>query len=420
MKKILSFCLLGISFGFAQDPMSSSPPPLEPSPLPSAPLPPPLEPSPMPLAPEAKPANPPPFDAVRGHAYNLLGITGAPSTVYDLVLTPNDIYGKKFFYVAPVDQMGYAAFNLFNGSGLLGFETNFGGSSDLILGYATSAFGLALRYSIDKTWISDKENPLPGISYTNSSRVTGPGDDIELHFSLPIGSSTAYASAGWRTYYESYYMETEGVPEPMTALNYWEKMDYSTIDVKAGILGAIGTLNYDASLNIQRSGGTLTSDRQDFSSMGDKLVTYDSYLGTALNFNVSYLALRNETSRVLIGANNALIVWFLDKVDTEPEYAGDNIINLRFAPNILGEVVVVDNWLAFVGATHRLYFQFGDGSRDEDHSVTYIKQTRTFAFLGVRYQKNNWALEAEVSNSNPFTAFVGDNPFVSLGGFIYF
>ncbi|MDR2556033.1 MAG: hypothetical protein LBC64_11500 [Fibromonadaceae bacterium] len=407
MKKILPFCLLAIGFGFAQDPMGTPPPP----------------------APEASSTGPASFDAVRGHAYNPTEITGAPSSVEDLYLTPSDIYGKKFFYVSPTDKLGYVAFSALGGSTLLGFRSR-GDGSNLVLGYATPGFGLALEYAIQKEWTKTTSDnaPLPGTTIA-STRVTGRGDNIDLHISLPIGSATAYARAGWDTDLST-YNETEGAPvipgEPN--VNYYVKYDRSTISTDVGVLGEAGNLNYDVNLNILRFGTTITSDEENFSSMGDKVVSRDSYLGVGLNFNLSYAALKNETARILVGSNNGLGVELYDEVDADADgFASGKRTRLYIAPNILGEVILADNWLAFAGARHNIIFRFGAADpgdlRNVDYSETEIYQSATAAYIGLRYQKSNWAFEAQVEDNvfdNPFGGFNGSNIFASFGGFIYF
>jgi len=414
MKKIFPFCLLAIGFGFAQEPMGNPPSP----------------------APEASPTGSASFDAVRGHAYNPFGITGAPSSVTDLVTTPSDIYGKKFFYVSPTDKLGYVAFDALGGSTLLGLElygsSPISGNPNLVLGYATPGFGLALEYTIQKEWTktTSDNTSLPGSTIVKT-RETGPGDNIALHISLPLGSSTAYANMGWYTYGAN-YIETEGAPPDLSGLtpnqNGYVKFDNSTIRASAGMLGGAGNLNYDASLSVWRTGSTLTSDLEYFSSMGDKAVSRDSRLGVGLNFDLSYAALKNETGRVFVGSNNGLNVVFYDEVDSgDPQYAGGKRTSLNISPNILGEVILADNWLAFAGATHGIHFRFGADNlinlRNENYSETAIWQSATDAYIGLRYQKSNWAFEVQVSDNvfnNPFGGFNGSDMFASFGGFIYF
>jgi len=410
MKKILSFCILAVGLGFAQEPAGTSNPPAPAS--------------------ESVPIGAPSvFDAVRGHGYNRFGTTGAPSSVTDLVLTPSDIHGKRFFYVSPSDELGYAAFNFLGGSGLIGLSSE--PTDNLILGFATPGFGLALKYTIRKRWTEEiVDQPaipaanIPSGTITTNTRNTYEGDNLGLFLSLPLGASTAYANLTWYTYGNSWLTEVEGAPvipgQPDNS-NGFEKQDYSDIIVNLGMLGALGAMNYDASLTIERHGGTYTSDHADFSSMGEKAVTRDSYLATILNVNLSYAALKNETARLLVGFNNQFGIAFLDEVDPDSKnFAGDNVIALGITPNILGEVVLTDRWLAFAGAKHDINFSFGDADRDEKTSQTYIRQSGTEAYLGIRYSKTNWAIETQFVNDDPFAAFGGNNILLQFGGFIYF
>jgi hypothetical protein len=430
MKKILSFCLLAIGLGFAQNPWLS-----EPTTQPAAP------------APEAKPTGSASvFDAVRGHGYNPFSIAGAASSVNDLVFIPSDIYGKKFFYVSPTDKLGYASFDFLGGSTLLGLRNQLNEDGEpllasLVLGYANSGFGIAFEYSIGKQWSETKIEAGDDV-YTNSSRNTFPGDNIGIYFSLPLGSVTAYTNVRWLTDKWSSYVEYAGRPDD--DYNYWTKEDHSTIDADFGLRGNFGAMNYDTYLKIQRYGGTLTSSRFSSMGMGEKVVTDSSYLAVVLNMDLGYTALQNETARVIAGFNNAFLIKFLDEIDPgkpitgeTDETAGGSIIGLVISPNILGEVVLADNWLAFAGARHDIIFLFGyDTPREEDtketmamqmnidrfertEKMTGIGERGTDAFVGLRYQKPNWALEAQVS-ANPFKAFAGDNIFASFGGFIYF
>ncbi|MCL1956515.1 MAG: hypothetical protein FWF63_04265 [Fibromonadales bacterium] len=430
MKKFLPFCLFAIGFGFAQSPWLSEP----------------ISPPPE-SAPEVKPTiSASVFDVVRGHGYNPFSIAGAASSVNDLVFVPSDIYGKKFFYVSPTDKLGYASFDLLGGSTLLGLRNQLNEDGEpllasLVLGYATSGFGVAFEYSIGKEWTETKTE-VGDDNYTDSRRITFPGDNIGLYFSLPLGSVTAYANVRWLTYQNSYIVEYKGRPDDED--NYWTKVDYSTIDADFGLRGAIGALNYDTYLKIQRFGGTMTSSEENFSSMGEKVVTDSSYLAVALNMNLGYAALKNETARVIVGSNNAFSIKFLDEIDPGKPItgetqltAGGSIMALVISPNILGEVVLADNWLAFAGARHDIIFLFGSETpREEDtkettviqmnldryeqtEKMTGIGEMGTDAFVGIRYQKPNWALEAQVS-ANPFKALAGDNIFASFGGFIYF
>jgi hypothetical protein len=348
-----------------------------------------------PTAPEGKTI----FDNLRGHAYNPYSTQGAASTVQDLITLPSDIYGQKFFYVSPTDFLGYTAFGLGSGSALLGLDNSpIGGPAALILGYATPDFGLALNYSVSKIWESDSDADA-------STRTTYPGDNIGLYFSIPLGGATLYANASWLTYARSYSADYNGNKN---------KEDFSTIEAIAGLNGKSGSLNYDGYLDIMRTGGTRTNND------GDKFVDEYTYSGFALGIDLGYSVLQSSTARVILGLNNLIGMVFMDKTD---DIEGDNVIAAVISPNILAEVSLFDNWLAFAGAMHSLNLISGDLDRNSDTSLFGIQQDRTNAFTGIRYQKTNWAFEAQVSANvfnNPFGGFNGSNIFVGFGGFIYF
>jgi len=335
------------------------------------------------------------FDSLRGHAYNPYSTVGAASTVRDLVTLPSDINGQKFFYVSPLDNLlGYGAFPIGGSTFMLGLDNSpLGSPAALILGYANSTFGLALDYSISKIWESNSRTDA-------STRTTGRGDNIGLYFSLPIGAATVYASLGWLTYGESTSSEVG---------NYETSVDYSTIGANAGITGNLNALSYDGYLNIVRTGGTQILDND------DKLVDEYTYLGTSLNFNIGYAALQNSTGRLIVGSNNYFHIRFYDKIKT-PNVDGDNVMGFTISPNILGEVSLSNNWLVFAGATHAINLIGGNNDKNNNTSYLEIAHTSgTDAFAGTRYQKANWALEAQISgiNNNGIT-------FASIGGFIYF
>jgi len=337
------------------------------------------------------------FDNLRGHAYNPYSTQGAASTVEDLITLPGDIYGKKFFYVSPTEYLGYTAFDLFGGSTLLGLDnSSIGSPAALILGYATPVFGFALNYSVSKVWNSNSDTDV-------STRTTYPGDNIGLYFSMPLGFANLYANAGWLTYDQSTSADYDG--------NETQE-DYSTIDASVGLTGDIGSLSYDAFFGFVRTGGTFINDD------GDKAVDENTSLALALGFNLGYTALQSSTARIIVGLNNAVGIAFSDDVNNIQE--GDNVIGLIISPNILGEVILFDNWLAFAGANHSLIFAAGDKDGDDDTSLSQLRHTpRTETIVGLRYQKTNWALESQVS-ANPFEALNGENIFASFGGFIYF
>jgi hypothetical protein len=356
---------------------------------------------------------------VRGHAYNPFATEGAASTVYDIVSTPADIHGKRFIYISP-DNFGYAAFDLGGSSMLVGLD-NSGALGELVLGFATADLGVALLYSIGKTWTSEEvSGGVPGVSsynITTSTRITRPGDNIGLNFSLPLG---LYVNLGWYTYSQSYSTEVEGTGPNIPSGEI--SLDYSEIGGIVGFLGNAGNLAFNAYLSALRTGGTATNTVT--GKKGDKAVDPNTYSRLGIGMNIGYAALSNQTTRVIVGSNNFISMRFYDEVKDGPEPydKSGSVINVTLQPNLLGEIAFAEKWFAFVGATQSINLRAGGGAslRNEDASQLEIWQTQTrTVFAGMRYNNDNWALEAIVSD-DPFQALGGSNILTQLGGFIYF
>ncbi|MCL1955877.1 MAG: hypothetical protein FWF63_01015 [Fibromonadales bacterium] len=408
--KSLALCLLAAVAAFAQQVPQDSTVSLEAAPVSSsseiAVIPPPVSSS---SSEEATPVSAPVvategktiFDSVRGHAYNPYGTVGAASNVTDLVTTPSDINGQKFFYVSPTDRLGYTAFPLGdNGSALLGLDNSpLGNPAALILGYANSFFGIALNYSVAKIW-RDSSN------VKVSSRVTWAGDNIGLYLSFPLSFATLYVNANWLTYANSGVYKN-GSDET--------KRDYSEIQGNAGLTGSSGSLSYDGYLSLVRTGGSVTLPNK------DKLVDLNAYLGSALNFNIGYAVLQSSAARVIAGSNNYFSMRIYDKLGV---IRNDYLIGFVISPNILAEVSLSDSWLAFTGATHAINLIAGDNDVNRNTSKLEIAhRDETGAFAGLRYQKTHWAVEAQVCAdvfNSPFSGFNGSNVLAGFGGFINF
>jgi len=361
-------------------------------------------PQPQSSGPEVKP---PPegktiFDNVRGNAYNPYGTVGAASTVRDLVEKPADIFGNQFFYISPVRSArtnisGYTALPFGGNSVLLGLDHDpTENLASWILGYANSSFGIALDYSVSKLFTSNK-------TIKTSTRTTYPGDNIGVYFS----SGELYANANWLTYGQSSSTDVDGNSS---------SEDYSQIEGTVGLSGKSGSFNYDAYVNGIRTGGT-RKDKDD-----NKSVDQHTFLGGSLNFDIGYTAFQSSNARVIAGSNNRIVAKFFDGVQNGRK--ADQQFGLVIAPNILGEFGLTENWLTFAGASNDINVLAGDGQGNSSTSRLGIAHADgTDAYVGIRYQKANLALEAEVAANvfnNPVGGFAGSNMFVGFGGFVYF
>ena len=67
-----------------------------------------------------------------------------------------------------------------------------------------------------------------------------------------------------------------------------------------------------------------------------------------------------------------------------------------------------------MGASHFIFIDDADGS------VLQIKNFGTGAHIGLRYERDNWAVETRLQNNMYEAAYNGNSPLVNLGAFIYF
>jgi len=342
------------------------------------------------------------FDNVRGNAYNPFGTVGAANKVRDLVERPADIYGNKFFYISPVTSVGYTAVPLGGGSALIGLDnssTSYGSLAALVFGYANSSFGFSFSYSVDKDFASQDKS---------SVRRTNAGDNIELYFS----SGAFYANASWLTYGPSYSADYDGNTE---------SVDYSQLEGTVGLTGKSGSVDYDGYVNVIRTGGTgVDSDGNKYAD--NSPAQQNTFLGLAVNLDLGYNVFQSANARVILGSNNRVYAMLFDNV--KDTYKGDTKMGLVISPNILGEFALTENWFTFAGASNAIDLLIGDGDGIGKTSYFGIKSLDvTGAYVGLRYQKANLALEATVTANvfdNPAGGFAGSPMFAGFGGFVYF
>ena len=144
-------------------------------------------------------------------------------------------------------------------------------------------------------------------------------------------------------------------------------------------------------------------------------------------FNVGGTILSAENARILIGLNTELPVLIYDDIDEERESAMEFGINTT--PNILGELALTNCWIIHAGVAHTwTLFDYAtstaiDGKDKTKSSKFTFYTNKTTVDTGIRFQYNNYALEANVAKNfynDPLGGFNGDPMIASLGGFIFF
>ncbi|MDR0516126.1 MAG: hypothetical protein LBH25_03690 [Fibromonadaceae bacterium] len=332
-----------------------------------------------------QPSEEKPFDKLRGFAYNPYGTLGAAPTIADILQKPSDIYGHKFVYVNPASNSGYSAFDLAGGSALLGYDRS------LILGFAKSFYGLSL--SIYPDWICFNNDGHKCTDYYDIG-------DIGLNFSVPLGSSILYAHAGKttasseRTGWLAIYKENNE-----DSIYFRREHHESIIRARLGITGG-NALVWNLGLSFYYY---------------DVAVSYLlKWYDAKFLFDFGYKILQSDRVKFIIGLNDELI-W-----QQQLSYEGPNIdyLYVDIFPNFLGEVVLTKHLLAFVGTRYGINFgmELPNGNR---YSEMAIRNSGSGAYAGLRYERENWALETRLQGDVFGEVLDGKNPFISLGAFIW-
>jgi len=326
------------------------------------------------------------FDNLRGPAYNPYGTLGAAPTIADLIAKPSDIYGHKFIYIAPIDYTGYSAFDLAGGSAFLGF------GNSLILGYAKNSWGLSLDWAPHKLWASNNER------YAFDEYEVREGDNIGLNVSFAFKNFMVYGGTSWLT--RKSYLSI-----------------YSESSTRYFVLGVTGgnKLIWDIALDFNRFEGIT-----EYESDNLYMKSNDTISTIKMQFSFGYKALQNDRARLIIGLNNSFYwqfyEYFSDLYTDDWYYRDSRSYNLRLniSPNIFGEVVLAKHLLAFMGACYNIYLY------DFDGYGLYIQSNNILgAYFGLRYEREGWAVETRLRNVFE-EGYDGKNPFINLGGFIYF
>jgi hypothetical protein len=347
-----------------------------------------------------------PFDKLHGFAYySTLG--GAP-TIENLIATPSDFHGYKFVYISPVGYSGYSAFDFAGGSMLLGFDNS------LILGYARGSWGLSLDLALNKTWYK---------VYDGYERYTHPGDNIGANFSVPLGNLTLYTRANWlnKDYdaTNSYSLTCE------ENINCDMQEESSVKKTSIGITGG-NKFIWDAGFDFSKNKGTIVISNEKYNF---NYFSYDfTITGANLHFDLGYKALQNNRARFIVGLNNNLNWEFQkykissDFYDNTGKYSNHSLW-LSIQPNILGEVALTGHLFAFAGAWHNIAFNMlleESYFYEMDIMLINLNTVGSRAYLGLRYERENWTVETRLQNDVFEEIFNKKSPFINLSGFIFF
>lgn len=394
---------------FAQDLTSSTPAEATPAPAPFESTPAPVF-APAPAAASTQAASPAAFDKLRGRSYgaSAFGNQAAAFNVADYLDWPHLFAGNKFLYVEPASSYGTVSAELGDKTIFLNLD-NTANRGIMTVGFAkTQSMGVELRLSKDRTMTTTD----PEVGDKNETSVVGAGDQMGVGFSMNMGSNALRVSADWIT--------------PQTQTNTKVGSGKSEQSFNEYLLEA-GFSNFPSGADLVWTAG-FTFDRVSLTSKvtgADEVIGPNANTNIILSFDAGMKILSNGTSRVLLGSNNSLGYQMWDDLDDQRE--DSTRMALSVSPNIVGEYAFNENWMISGGAAHT-FVPFGMGGATtpnvSERSSMFIQSGATIANAGVRYQKDNFAVEAGIQdavfNDGPASFFSGANRLYNFGAFLYF
>ena len=363
-----------------------------------------------PAAPEAA-ASADRFNVLHGNSYNAVGNEAAAATVGGNMAIPVDMFGSKLVYVEPTLQTGVVAFGTASTTFFLGFD-NSAELGLLTAGFAKKSFGLSINAALGNTLISVDDDD------ETETQNTQPGDDLGIKAGFILGGYKLSASVDWLTIREETDTETK---------NREYDEDFFDLAANVNFSNAPSGKNWFWSVGLDFLRHNLTTTNKPKKGKEETQTDKESNLTFTPYFNIGGKILGVDNARVLIGLNSRVPVIVYDDIKDERESAIE--VGLKTTPNILAELALTNNWIIHAGVAHTwTLFNYAtveeiEGKNKTQTSTSEFETNRTTVDTGVRFQYNNYALEANIAKNfynDPLGGFNGDPMIASLGGFIFF
>jgi len=356
------------------------------------------------------------FDALRGNAYYnaAFGNMAGAFTVNDYLAWPHLMGGSKFLYVEPTAETGTAAWNMGNITPFISLQNAMGGNiGQTVLGFANSKFGVSLNIAKDYEGTSSENG-----ANTTETSTTGTGDMIGINASANLGKIAVQSNFSLTTVLDENDNET-----------VIDSTSTSQDDSFYQLIAGINVSNFPSAQSLYWLAG-ISVDRLNLESeskVGNTTTTTpDAANRTIIKLYASegVKVLGNAKSRVLIGADQLLSIAMPDEITGTRESAMGSAFYLT--PNLVGEYAFNPKWIVFGGASHAInLFEMSSYSAGATDNSGFAMETgTTTASAGVRYQNENFAAEASLSDAlfsdGTSALFNGNNILASFGAFLYF
>lgn len=295
-----------------------------------------------------------------------------------------------------------------NGSGLAygtmdnifaGFQVN-NGRGDITGGYTTPGWAAGLKVNFGKVWLNTSDS-IDGTFQANQEySATYKADGFELLGSYNMDPYHLYGALVWRTIETSEsWQEAAATPG--------ERDSYSNRYDSVGI--RLGARTYVTGEGLAWRAGMSYFQRY-LRPSGSDLAPADSEFEVAevhdfaLTGDVGYRYATAGNSMFTVGLNSAFRTTNGKPEDVDSLVSVhdnvDYVWTLSTRPNVGILLPIFERWTLLGGAGVDVVYSSGDGVKGEDEAViSSLTTTAPTGSVGVRYAKEIWAVQAQVSNS---------------------
>lgn len=374
-------------------------------------------PQPVPVKPQA-PANTHVLNVIHSSAYNMAGNEAAAPTVAGNLAVPHKMYGSRYAYLEPVNEMGAVSFGqsttyfvAFNNEAELGLLT---------AGFAFESFGFSVNTAMGKDWnyIDAPEGEYTELSTTGGTLWGGTISFNIAGIDIALGADYVYPET------QTYTSEGNLKVDP----NIWELNSNLMIsyapDMDFAWTFNVGVSRHDATLKTTEKSTQVIDGKTYIATTRTTVSDTTSHIAVIPQFNIGGTVLKSENSRVLLGLNTIVPLFAFDQIDNV--CSRHNEYGVFFVPNIVAEASLSKYLMVFGGAN---YVWNAFSMRDSFINEVSIKQAQmktdvVTVDIGTRIQYENFAVEMAFQKDflkNPFGAFSDkDEISMSLSAFVNF
>lgn len=303
--------------------------------------------------------------------------------------------------------LAYGAFDNY----FAGFQMN-NSRGDFTGGYTTPDWAAGLKVNFGKIWVATSDSIGGAFQGNQESQYTFAADGIELIGSYKMDPYHISGALVWRTIETSSSWQT-GTATPGERRDFSNRYDSIGIRLgvrtyvteKEGFAWRVGMNAFERYL--RPSGSEIPAADSNY----EKTEVYDF----SLTGDIGYRYATAGNSQFSVGLNSAFRTTngYPDSLNpaTGAHDEVDYVWTLSTRPNIGILLPIFERWTLLGGAGLDFQYTSSDDIKGEDErKVSVLTTTAPTGSVGLRYAKDIWAVQAQVSNS-----YLSAGPFIMSG-----